>query len=1577
MANEGDRIEVQFTETEALAQRLLDQLEKDIAMASAVGDELEVARLQAKKQAIGGPGKYARQTPEIEADSAALQRENALRQHGLDIELQTLDTLRQQVAVRAEMAATLGEQRIGATPRLAAPAGTRFGLGHEQLAGQQLAAEEAARAAAARAEEARITEELRQQAALREQSLSRLQQIGQVAGAQGRQLPASQRESLAAGPQGAAAEAIGGGYSTKEQALARYNLALGEYQGFASRASESSRVLSADLTRVGMVQAEASNEMRRHGALTTEWLQALTRGETTLSEFGYQLGATVGKVAGWTAATGATFAALGMLTEFGKGAVDSANGVQQLQRTIDNLNTGKAAEEFRQLSQSTDVPIKEASNAVFLFSRTFHDQSDAVAAARLGLAAYQLDNVQLIDSVKTATALHQQYGAGLGQIATVYDMLAAGQREYNARISDMVPLLQKSSGAVKNAGGDLTQLIQLGTVGLRLMPGLGGNQLGTALYRAAATQTAQHAGELTSQFGLGKDINPLTGQMNFTQLLIDAIKKSATLDAPQRRQLAQDIFGKQYGGRTAAFFGPESASLLEQVTGEKRGQQGPITPEGTRGALQHELDIQLQQVRKQLDQFVNGLQRLGSALAQTGALAPLGVALHAAIASLDALTGLVNVFNQLPGPVKELLSLMVELRLAMLFVSRTRFGSSIPGIRNIPGFRPSEATFARRDLATGTRAAIKQVEDDLARSTASSLTTSARTVEMERQRAAFVAQAGGEEALTAEQLTKSNAMSARIVVLKAEQAKLEAAQTAQETVRADLNAQMVGLTATTRRRRWSDEEVLALKNRTGLGTSGAGAEAGAANRAVEDAAAAETLGLGRGSRAAMGAEKAARGLRAGAAGFVAALDPLTVGLVLFPFVYQSISDAMNAASDATKRATDAANAPVNNAQDLLHHAQTLRQAARQQGQSHIGGLFAPVQGLTAFLGGVLNDPSLMHVAGDPLGSAQSTGRANQLKAIGDLYTASARVFQQDGQEMIKTQKGREDLYRLSQELKQRMGRVLQGSGFSQGEIGKIYEAFITSLQGEYNKLAGGKSGGSDSSVFSVYATLPANVIQKHLQSLDDQSKIYGTNNNSLKNAALGYAALANRARNWTDDASLQAVASAQQNFTNAVNKNVQMLLHSATLGTTDRSQMSDIEAAVHLLQQESGQVQSAFQAAIEYAKKTHEGTKAITQLQGAEKQMLANLADLHKQVISAALQLIKSESDVVTSRVQGISPEADLARQQSTIQGLVRQLNFARGHGADAQQVNDLAAQLNNAQNSALKQQVTNARAIIQAQGQLSQSQITGIAPADDIARAQTAVAAARNLLSYDTAHGLGEAQILQDQAGLYDSVRNLNQQIQQRDQQLAQEAAAFIQAQASLAETQTVNPVKQGREQLAADIKVLSTIKPQDYRTYQEYQTAVLNQKTKVGQDQRSLRQQIVDTDMATLQFELHTQRITDQQYINGLQQLLKMKKLTLQERQSIESTIFDVLHQSAVDLNVGSIKTPSAYEVRSAIHGALRNGRAPRGENATLVSNETTNHVEVKVYVGKSGDVKPVTDAIVRGLNQVAGQAQAVGAI
>jgi hypothetical protein len=289
------------------------------------------------------------------------------------------------------------------------------------------------------------------------------------------------------------------------------------------------------------------------------------------------------------------------------------------------------------------------------------------------------------------------------------------------------------------------------------------------------------------------------------------------------------------------------------------------------------------------------------------------------------------------------------------------------------------------------------------------------------------------------------------------------------------------------------------------------------------------------------------------------------------------------------------------------------------------------------------------------------------------------------------------------------------------------------------------------------------------------------------------------------------------------------------------------------------------------------------------------------------------------------------------------------------QAINQTTIQVKLVQQQQLDTLTQNIITIQDSENALKTSQIQGTGPAADLARQQSALQGMVNDLATLKSNS-GTAAEIRDQETKINNARTALATAQQSEAStLAQQIESYIQARSALAQSQTLDPIKQSEEQLNADQQSLALIQRKDYENEQLYQTAKLQAQAKVNTDKTNTQQAIIQQDLSSLAFENHIGQIGDQQYIDGLKNILATKKLALSARQQILQNIYDLEHNTGtIDLNVGNIKIPTIYDIRKAISNA-QSGVVPGQQNMTVVNSPT-----VQVTVNSSKDAPAVGAAI-----------------
>jgi hypothetical protein len=288
-----------------------------------------------------------------------------------------------------------------------------------------------------------------------------------------------------------AAQLAGAGFENAAEGISSYEHAFRGASDAANAHRQNLRQAQLEVARTTSEFGAFSNEMRKHGAATTEFLTALAQGRTTIGEIGFQAAATAGKFAAWTVASVGVYGALTTLSAVGRGAIDSMSGVNQLSRFINDLDTSKAQEQFRALSREFNLPIATVTEAFSSMGKVFHDQNSAFEATREVLLAMRVGELEVGDATRFLSAIVQGFRLQASDLPTVIDQINQAQNKFNFSIRDGVAGVARAAGTWKAAAGDGEAATQTFSTLLAVMTtaqrstGATGEVVGTALRRSA------------------------------------------------------------------------------------------------------------------------------------------------------------------------------------------------------------------------------------------------------------------------------------------------------------------------------------------------------------------------------------------------------------------------------------------------------------------------------------------------------------------------------------------------------------------------------------------------------------------------------------------------------------------------------------------------------------------------------------------------------------------------------------------------------------------------------------------------------------------------------------------------------------------------------------------------------------------------------------------------------------------------------------------------------------------------------------------------------------------------------------
>jgi hypothetical protein len=576
-----------------------------------------------------------------------------------------------------------------------------------------------------------------------------------------------ERGAVRLGEQGASAPIVVGSSGTAALNATRDatfggTAAIGQYTAAETEMVAVNNEVVSSLERVAEAQAAANAEfnlsvgeyaassqaLTAHGALSTEFISGLVRGEVTLQEFGTALTATIGKFAGWAVAGGAVYAAFEGGKKIIEGATSTATGVAQLERAIPNLNKPEAERGFRSNAAQTNVSIKEAAEAQFFAARSgFHTQDESHAVAKTVILASKLDEVPIQDAAKSLGALKVAFGLNAEGIRDVFNELDVGQLKFNARLNQTLPQLGRAASSFANAGGTVQQLTRQ-LVQVTGATGGGGGQGGgnpATLFIREATNVARPAAiETLRQFGFNP--NQATEHIgNFNEELQKraAIKpgQPGYLSTEDIRELAKAIgAGGAIGGRYG----------IALINGGRTGRAGEIDSELSKAgpAAEEDLSHKLHQFNEQLSTIGHTFERVGSEVGEGGVTKVLETFLELLTLLTEGLEvvaepleGMGNALNEIPGPLLDIALATTAIGVASKVVRSdkgvgvSQVAGQVPGL----GFLESDNKKSLQALQRTNSEGLSYQRQQVARATATKLSASSDLVNATNEKARFAA----------------------------------------------------------------------------------------------------------------------------------------------------------------------------------------------------------------------------------------------------------------------------------------------------------------------------------------------------------------------------------------------------------------------------------------------------------------------------------------------------------------------------------------------------------------------------------------------------------------------------------------------------------------------------------------------------------------------------------------------------------------------------------------------------------------------------------------------------------------------
>ena len=397
------------------------------------------------------------------------------------------------------------------------------------------------------------------------------------------------------------------GPSEAEQRIVAANAAITASTATASTA----QIEFSDAYNRSSAEVMASSTGFQRAGLSSDFIQSFLAGEVTLKQFGTALSETLVKFAGWGIAGAAAFGIFEGGKRLIEGAVAASSGVHEVERAFVGkpFSRSQAEAGALQVSREVNVDPRKVYEAQFFAARGgVKGQQQTLEVGRTALEANKLDEVPIQDATKGLGALAKVFGLNAEQIRHVFNELNEGQLNFNARLSQTLPMMGRAASAWKDAGGTAQNLARELVI-ITSTTGGGGGQGGgnpaTFLLREAASNLVKpKAQEVLRREGLNPE-EPI-GELN-KQIQEWASGQIGTSQGRMKiAEVARAIGG---GGAQGGRYG------LGDILAGPSGLAATIDKE----MESHSKGVHAEDLSKKLDQFNEQVAAIGNTFRRLGA----------------------------------------------------------------------------------------------------------------------------------------------------------------------------------------------------------------------------------------------------------------------------------------------------------------------------------------------------------------------------------------------------------------------------------------------------------------------------------------------------------------------------------------------------------------------------------------------------------------------------------------------------------------------------------------------------------------------------------------------------------------------------------------------------------------------------------------------------------------------------------------------------------------------------------------------------------------------------------------------
>jgi TP901 family phage tail tape measure protein len=239
--------------------------------------------------------------------------------------------------------------------------------------------------------------------------------------------------------------------SSLDTEAARYQAARSEAESYrlsVSKLAQEQNVASVAMHRHGALTTEFISAAQR-GEVTIRELGYQTA--STIGKFGGWL------VAG-SAVYGA-FGALQALGKGALDAYSGVNLLSRV--VTEGIDAPKLREEFSSLAGEFNLPVQTVAEAAYQMGKVFHTQNAALESSKAVLYSVKVGELDVASATRYLIAIVNGFHLPASKMAEVFDQINAAQNRFGISIGDVEAGLAKAGGTFHAAGGDFSHLLAI------------------------------------------------------------------------------------------------------------------------------------------------------------------------------------------------------------------------------------------------------------------------------------------------------------------------------------------------------------------------------------------------------------------------------------------------------------------------------------------------------------------------------------------------------------------------------------------------------------------------------------------------------------------------------------------------------------------------------------------------------------------------------------------------------------------------------------------------------------------------------------------------------------------------------------------------------------------------------------------------------------------------------------------------------------------------------------------------------------------------------------------------------------